>query len=260
MPSTFEGLSVRTYRNGKADYILFELLDNFPYSLSDQPVRAEIEYLYGCTRIGMSDRYTLRMLVTELWALTRNDWKIYPKFASETRIDGPIIHGTTDSAKSFHQAFETYLFANPPEKILVEGPRGAAINSQWDQSRLLQYFAWAGQAIDVGVAFSVDTFQVEYWFKLILQQLPDDDDPRVYPMALHALWSERLKELSPQIAWQCQVAGVTNFQYRMRYVGNGLKVWFAPADYTDWKPLAESPLPRDKWVANEAFALSYPPC
>jgi hypothetical protein len=79
-------------------------------------------------------------------------------------------------------------------------------------------------------------------------------------MALQALWFERLKELAPQMAWQCQVAGITNYQYRMRYVGNGLEAWFAPADYTDWKPLIESPLPRDKLVTYEAFALSFPPC
>jgi hypothetical protein len=62
------------------------------------------------------------------------------------------------------------------------------------------------------------------------------------------------------MAEQVHLAGITKFQFRMRYVGNGLKVWFAPADFTDWKPLIETPLPRDKWVTNEAYALSLPPC
>jgi hypothetical protein len=48
----------------------------------------------------------------------------------------------------------------------------------------------------------------------------------------------------------------------MRYVGNRLRVWFVPAypGYSEWKPLIESLLPRDKWVTNNAFALSYPRC
>jgi hypothetical protein len=39
-----------------------------------------------------------------------------------------------------------------------------------------------------------------------------------------------------------------------------LRVWFAAVDFKDWNPLVESPIPRDKWVTNEAFALSFPPC
>jgi hypothetical protein len=46
----------------------------------------------------------------------------------------------------------------------------------------------------------------------------------------------------------------------MTYVGNRLRIWFVPAhpSFNDWKPLIESPIPRDKWVTNEAFALSHP--
>jgi hypothetical protein len=87
----------------------------------------------------------------------------------------------------------------------------------------------------------VDNFQIEYWFNLFLQPLPDDEDPSTYQLALQALWFERLQELAPATAEQVQRAGITKFQFRMRYVGNGLKVWFAPADYTDWKPLIETP-------------------
>jgi hypothetical protein len=61
------------------------------------------------------------------------------------------------------------------------------------------------------------------------------------------------------MAWQCQVANI-DFGYSVRYVGNTIRVWFAPLDRMEhWKPLLESPTPKDKWVTNEAFALSYPP-
>jgi hypothetical protein len=35
-----------------------------------------------------------------------------------------------------------------------------------------------------------------------------------YAMALQALWFERLQELAPQMTWQCQVAGIANYQYK----------------------------------------------
>jgi hypothetical protein len=74
MPEVFEEISVVTFRNGKSGYILFTLLNSFSSSLRDQPVKVEVEYRGGYTRIRMCDRYTLRMLATELWTLTRNDW------------------------------------------------------------------------------------------------------------------------------------------------------------------------------------------
>jgi hypothetical protein len=191
--------------------------------------------------------------------LTRNEWQIFPRVAHETRADGTVCHGSTDNPESFRQAFVD-SFADTPEKVLVGTPRGGSIKCQLDQGRLLQYFAWAGQAIDVGVAFSVDNFQIEYWFNLALQPQPDDEDLNVYVLALQALWFERLQELVPQIAKQAILLRVTDCRFEMRYVGNGLKVWFAPAGFVDWKPLLDSPLPRDKWVTNEAFALSFPPC
>jgi hypothetical protein len=114
----------------------------------------------------------------------------------------------------------------------------------------------------MGVALSVDNFCIEFWFNLTLQPVPDDDDLSVYPLALQNLWFERFQELAPQLATQVQTANATDYRVEMRYVGNRLGVWFVPAypGYADWKPLIESPLPRDKWVTNEAFAVSYPPC
>jgi hypothetical protein len=143
MPETFENLSVVTYRTGEAGYILFTLFDSFAESLKRMPVKVEVTYQWGYTRIVSGDRFTLRMLATELWELTRNDWQVYPRAARETRVDGTVVHSSTDTAESFHQTFID-SFAEAPPKVLVGNPRGSAIKSHLDQAILLQYFAWTG--------------------------------------------------------------------------------------------------------------------
>jgi hypothetical protein len=90
----------------------------------------------------MEEGYSLKMLAAEFWALKRNDWDLYPNFGFERMLDGTIRHGLMTNGAGFHDAFETDLITDPPVRILEEGARGAAINSQWDQSRLLQYWAW----------------------------------------------------------------------------------------------------------------------
>jgi hypothetical protein len=60
MPETFQSLSVITYRTGKAGYILFTLLDSFANSLRDHPVKVEVEYECGYTRIGMGEEVQSR--------------------------------------------------------------------------------------------------------------------------------------------------------------------------------------------------------
>jgi hypothetical protein len=260
MPEMFEEMSVVTRRNGKAGHILFTLLNSFANSLRDDPVKVEVEYHGGYTRIGMGDRYTLTMLATELWKLTRNDWEVYPDLPYQTRADGTVCHRTFDSAEKFRQTFLND-FANAPEKVLVGTPRGSAIRSPPDQGRLLQYFAWAGQEIQTGVAFSVNSFHIEYWYDIVMDPQPGDEDLLVYPLALQNLWFERLSDLSPQIASQVQAMNVVDYRFEMRYVGNRLRIWFVPAhpSFNDWKPLIDTPIPPDKWVTNEAFALSSPP-
>jgi hypothetical protein len=247
MPEMFEEMSVVTRRNGKASYILFTLLNSFANSLRDQPVKVEVEYHGGYTRIGMGDRYTLRMLATELWKLTRNDSEVYPDLPYQTRADGTVCHSTFDSAEKFRQSFLDD-FANAPEKVLVGASRGSAIRNPLDQGRLLQYFAWAGQEIMTGVAFSVNSFHIEYWYDIALDPQPGDDDPSVYPLALQNLWFERLSDLSPQIASQVQAMNVVDYRFEMRYRGNRLTIWFVPAhpSFNGWKPLVETPIPRDK--------------
>jgi hypothetical protein len=207
----------------------------------------------------MCERYTLSMLAMEMWDLTQNYWQFFPRAANQTRADETVCHDSTDSAESFRQAFID-SFAEAPPKVLPGTPRGSTVKSPLDQTLLFQYFAWAGQAFDVGVAFSVDNYQIEFWFKMTLQPIPDDDELSVYVRVIQEFWFERLQATAPALAAQIQAAEVANYRFETRYFGNGLKVWFAPADYKDWKPLLTSPLIRDKWATNDAFALSYPPC
>jgi hypothetical protein len=144
MPDKFENLSVVMYRTGKAGCILFTLLDSFASSLRDQPVKVEVNYQWGYTRLGMGDRSTPMILATELWTLTHNEWQIYPKQANETRADGTVCHDTFGTADEFQQMC-IHEFAIIPEKYLIAAFRGSSINSQLDRGRLLQYSAWTGR-------------------------------------------------------------------------------------------------------------------
>jgi hypothetical protein len=46
-PETFENLSVRAYRNGKAGFILFEPLDSLAGALTEMPVKVKIKWSTG---------------------------------------------------------------------------------------------------------------------------------------------------------------------------------------------------------------------
>jgi hypothetical protein len=260
MPETFIGLSVQAYRDGKAGYILYGPLDSLAGDLTDMPVRVQIEYHYGSAKLGMDEDYTQRMLAQELWASIHNDLNLYPGIGFARTIEGTIRHNTTSDAESFHNSMTVYLIVDPSVKIQEDQGRGTAINSGEDQARLLQYWAWARQEIAVGVALSIDNHAVEYWLNLVLDPLVDDDDGRAYALALQQLWLSKLRRMSPQIAAECDKLG-QDFSYRMSCQGNALKVWSTPtaniASGLD-KPLAETPVPKDKWVSREAVVLTYP--
>jgi hypothetical protein len=68
------------------------------------------------------------------------------------------------------------MIIEPPVKIQEHNGRGTAINSGEDQARLLQYWAWAGQEIAVGICLSIDDHMAEYWMDLVLDQLEEDGD------------------------------------------------------------------------------------
>jgi hypothetical protein len=172
MPDTCENLSVRTYRDGKAGYILFEQLDSFTMSLTDMPCRIHMEYEYGFTRLGIGEAHTLRMLAQEFWGLTRNDWSLYPNPSHARMVDGTICHRTTNNPSSFHDSLSVDRIDEPPIKVQEDGGRGTSINSAADQASLLRYWAWARQSIAVGIRLPIDNHTVEYWFNFTLDPLP----------------------------------------------------------------------------------------
>jgi hypothetical protein len=192
MPSILEVINiVRALQTVPANFfqfILFEPLDSWARSLADQPVQVQIEYRYGHTRFGMGGQYTMRMLASEFWGLTRNDWRVYPKIPVARLPDGTIRHETTDDAKSFQAAFDVDLISEPPVRIQEDAGRGTDINCAQDRARMLQYLAWAQQSISAGVGLSVNNTYAEYWFNMVLEPVPDDDEGKVYAEILRRMW------------------------------------------------------------------------
>jgi hypothetical protein len=96
---------------------------------------------------------------------------------------------------------------------------------------------------------------------LVLDPLEEDDDGKAYAPVLHQLWLSRLRQVSPLVAAECDKLG-QDFSYKMKYQGNALMVWFTQTAHIACgldKPLAETPVPKDKWVSHEAVVLTYPP-
>jgi hypothetical protein len=138
-------------------------------------LRVIIEYDDGYMKVGMGEAYTIRMLSNEFWELTRRTWEFGPALPIRREIDGTVVHGIT------------WDWREPTPKILEERGRGTLIRNLKSQGKLLQYWAWAGTAIDVGIFFPEANWNIEYWMKLTLQQVPDDEDPSVYPTKLKDL-------------------------------------------------------------------------
>jgi hypothetical protein len=86
----------------------------------------------------------------------------------------------------------------------------------------------------VGIALNLDNHSAEYWLKLVLDPLEDDEEGRAYPLALQQLWLARLRQMSLQVAAACEPVG-TDFGYQMRYQGNALKsLVFSERPHRSW--------------------------
>jgi hypothetical protein len=108
---------------------------------------------------------------------------------------------------------------------------------------------------------SVNSLATEYWFKMVLPLQPEEDEGRVYPSILKNLWLEKLGELSPAIPQVCQGFG-SELRYRMKYIMNGLRVWFIPTVLYEERGdhvLREAPTQKDKWYSFDTLVLIYPP-
>jgi hypothetical protein len=98
--------------------------------------------------------------------------------------------------------------------------------------------------------------------KIILPRVENEDDPTIYLLALKELWMERLREISNGVAQMLGTLG-NDFGVVIRYLRNALKVWFVPLFNSQpviKRPLAEEPIPKDKWFSpSDLMAFSAPP-
>jgi hypothetical protein len=223
MPAIFEDLSVTTSRSGEAGYILYEPDDSFAGKITEMPVRVRLSHHFGYTKIGMGDRCTLQMLAAEFWTLTHNGWNLSQLPSSERDPDGTIVHGTTEDQQMFHQALPIDEMDEPPVRIQEDNARGTSINFAIDQAHMLQYWAWSGQAVRVGIGLNINDYSCGYWLDIIMQQVPDEEEGRVHFEILHQHWLTAISHFSPQIANACQSLG-SDFGYKMKYQNNVLKV------------------------------------
>jgi hypothetical protein len=261
MPETFTNLSVTTKRTGEAGYILYEPLDSLAGEITEMPVRVRIGYEYGHTNIGMRERYTLTMLAAEFWQLTHNAWNMFPDPSSERDLDGTIVHKVSQDSGRLYRSLTVDEMYVPPVRIQEENARGTAINHAEDQAHMLQYWAWSQQPVRVGIGVNINNYSCEYWLDIPLQMTDDENEGQDYFAILHQLWLEELSRISPQVAISCSKLG-TDYVYKMRYQGNVLKVWYTPGELERAgldKPLAEKPIPKDKWSDGSVTVLSYPP-
>jgi hypothetical protein len=69
----------------------------------------------------MGDVYSMRMLAMEFWALTQNDWSLYPKESFECLPNGTIRHETMTNGDKFHSGTVDIIAPPPPESTKKQG-------------------------------------------------------------------------------------------------------------------------------------------
>jgi hypothetical protein len=150
-------------------------------------VQVVIEYEMGYMKVWMGNAYTITMLAWEFQELTQMQWKFYPINGYRRLIDGTVVHRVTNDFDLFNAARIDEELTVLPAKILEERGRGTLISRMADQGRLLQYWAWLKQPVEVGVLVPTEKFKIEYWMLITLQPVPDDEDPsRQRPAFLHS--------------------------------------------------------------------------
>jgi hypothetical protein len=225
MPDMIDDATGETKRDGKAGYILFTPRDSLAAAMTNQPNQVMIEYDYGHMRVGMGDAYTVRMLANDHCTLTQGTWEMYPKAGYRRLVDGTIIHNFTTDRNEFQGLLAVDHLIEPPPKILEEHGRRTEICSVVDQGKLLRYWAWTQQELEVGIGVP-DNYVLEYWMNVTLQPVPGDDEPFTYHRELQAIWLERLRDTVPMVAQKLGAAG--DFVTKMIYLYNRLRIWFVP--------------------------------
>jgi hypothetical protein len=227
MPGSIEEVTVQTWKDGRAGHILFTPTDSLTTPMKKMEVQVFIEYEEGFMKVGMENSYTITMLAWEFQELTQRQWNIYPLNGYRRLLDGTVVHKVTTDFDLFNAARADEELAIPPAKILEERGRGTIIANLVDQGKLLQYWAWLQQPIEVGVLIPADNFKIEYWMPIALQPIPDEEDRLTYVRILKELWLEKLRGISPGVVQKLALLG-DDFGFQVRYVFNGLRVWFAP--------------------------------
>jgi hypothetical protein len=78
---------------------------------------------------------------------------------------------------------------------------------------------------------------------------------------LKELWMEKLKEISQGVA-QCLASLGNDLGFRLLYVFNGLRIWFAPNATIQAgtnRSLAEDPCPKHRWYSTtDIMAFTFP--
>jgi hypothetical protein len=249
MSQSVEEVTVQAWKDGKNGYILFTPNDSFTVPVGVMEVQVMIEYQMGYTRIGMGNAYTIRMLADEFEAVTQGRWGVYPVQGHRRLTDGTVVHGITNDRDIYWAFASDHTIQVCPPKILEERGRGTLISNQADQGKLLQFWAFGQKEIEVGVGLPLDGRKYEYWMKVTLYPIPDDEDPTIYLREAYRLAKERLYPITQQL----DVLGDA-FNYRMRYVSSTVRIWFIPqvtfleGEYT--RPFAEESCPKDKWFSE----------
>jgi hypothetical protein len=178
MPTAVDGVTVQCWKDGKNGCILFTPNDSLTVPVGVMEVQVMMEYHLGFTRIGMGNAYTIKMLSDEFEAVTQGHWGIYPLQGSRRLTDGTVVHSVTNDRDVYWSVAADQTIQVCPPKILEERGRGTLITNQEDQGKLLQYWAHGQKVIDVGVGLPLSGRNYEYWMKITLQPIPDDEVPR----------------------------------------------------------------------------------
>jgi hypothetical protein len=164
MPEEFSGLSVSTWKDGKAGYILFSSPDVIMTSMTDSETQVLVEYTNGYMREGIGNTYTLQVVYDDFMSLTTNTWEIYPALAYRRTNDGIIVHNCTNDYRANQILRSEADPVEHPVRIIEDRGRGSEIHSLEDQGKLIQYWAWAQMPLDVGVIFPAkDGRTYEFW-------------------------------------------------------------------------------------------------
>jgi hypothetical protein len=96
-----------------------------------------------------------------------------------------------------------------------------------------------------------------------LDPLPGDEDPTIYLRTLKEEWMSRLRgEISERLTERIEEEVGSDFGVQVRYVFNGLRVWFSPILTCNEgfdRPFAEEPCPKDKWFSiSDIIAFTIP--